>query len=178
MITRDGSVPTTPRPRGAQPQERTARELFERHLNLRPLRQRSRALVHCIFHADRTASLSVDLERGLFHCFGCGVHGGVRRFAELVGEIPLRSTAAPRVTTYETLRALVRDTALRQKWAEPGILELYELGDHLRYWRRFITDTRRAATETSVDRPRLALAARVELEAIELEHYLDRYVCL
>jgi hypothetical protein len=89
-----------------------------------------------------------------------------------------RSTAAPRVTTYETLRALVRDTALRQKWAEPGILELYELGDHLRYWRRFITDTRRAATETSVDRPRLALAARVELEAIELEHYLDRYVCL
>src|SRR5262249_484366 len=43
-------------------------------------------LVRCIFHAEQTPSLSIDTERGLFHCFGCGVGGGVRKFAELVGE--------------------------------------------------------------------------------------------
>jgi hypothetical protein len=62
-------------------------ELFERHLDLRPLRGRRRGVVHCIFQPrDRTPSLSVDLDARVFHCFGCGVKGGARRFAELVGE--------------------------------------------------------------------------------------------
>ena len=45
-----------------------------------------RGLVRCIFHDDSTESLSLDLERALFNCFGCGVGGGAKRFAELVGE--------------------------------------------------------------------------------------------
>jgi hypothetical protein len=28
----------------------------------------------------------VDLDAGVFHCFGCGEEGGLKRFAELVGE--------------------------------------------------------------------------------------------
>jgi hypothetical protein len=59
--------------------------LFERYLDL-ALRGRRRGLVRCIFHRDARASLSLDVDRKLFHCFGCGVKGGVRRFAELVGE--------------------------------------------------------------------------------------------
>ena len=59
--------------------------LFARHLDLARLRGRRRGYVRCIFHDDRTPSLSIDLDRGLFHCFGCGVGGGLRRFAELVG---------------------------------------------------------------------------------------------
>lgn len=45
-----------------------------------------RGRVACLFHQDTTPSLSIDTERGLFHCFGCGVGGGVRDFARLVGE--------------------------------------------------------------------------------------------
>ena len=67
-----------------------ARALFIRHLDLRRARG-GRGVVPCIFHKDRTPSLSVDVDRGLFNCFACGERGGVRRFAELVGE---RSAAA------------------------------------------------------------------------------------
>lgn len=49
--------------------------------------QREKGLAHCPFHGpERTPSLSIDAERCIFHCFGCGVGGGVRKFAELVGE--------------------------------------------------------------------------------------------
>lgn len=43
-------------------------------------------MVRCLFHPDKTPSMSIDTERGLFHCFGCGIGGGVRKFAELLGE--------------------------------------------------------------------------------------------
>jgi len=49
------------------------------------------ARIHCIFHDDRSASLSVDLDAGVFHCFGCGQQGGIKRFAALVGESPTPS---------------------------------------------------------------------------------------
>jgi hypothetical protein len=45
-----------------------------------------RSLVRCIFHPEKTPSLSIDTERGLFHCFGCGKGGGVKAFALAVGE--------------------------------------------------------------------------------------------
>jgi hypothetical protein len=61
-------------------------DLFARYLDLKPLKGRRRGLVRCIFHQDRTASLSVDLDALVWNCFGCGAQGGVARFAELVGE--------------------------------------------------------------------------------------------
>lgn len=57
--------------------------LLERHgIHL----TRPRGTVLCLFHQEKTPSLSIDTERGLFHCFGCGVGGGVKDFARLVGE--------------------------------------------------------------------------------------------
>ena len=42
------------------------------------LRQRGRKHVGlCPFHAEKTPSFTVDAEKGLFHCFGCGVGGDV-----------------------------------------------------------------------------------------------------
>ena len=70
----------------ASPSAPTAEELLITRLDVTPLRGRRRGLVRCIFHEDRRASLSVDLDREVFHCFGCGASGGVKRFAELVGE--------------------------------------------------------------------------------------------
>jgi hypothetical protein len=46
----------------------------------------SRFTVRCIFHPDGTPSLSINVERGLFYCFGCGVGGGIRDFSRAVGE--------------------------------------------------------------------------------------------
>jgi len=34
----------------------------------------------CPFHDDKTPSLSVDREKGLFNCFGCGESGDVFNF--------------------------------------------------------------------------------------------------
>jgi len=40
------------------------------------LRQRGRKHVGlCPFHSEKTPSFTVDAEKGLFHCFGCGVGG-------------------------------------------------------------------------------------------------------
>jgi DNA primase len=42
------------------------------------LRQRGRKHVGlCPFHAEKTPSFTVDSEKGLFHCFGCGIGGDV-----------------------------------------------------------------------------------------------------
>jgi len=36
----------------------------------------------CPFHQEKTASMSVDPARGLYHCFGCGRSGDVYRFVQ------------------------------------------------------------------------------------------------
>lgn len=37
----------------------------------------------CLFHDDKEPSLSVNLEKGVFKCFGCGEQGGVVKFIQL-----------------------------------------------------------------------------------------------
>lgn len=49
-----------------------ANALFAQHLDLAPLGARRRSVVCCRFYEDRTPSLSVDLDAGILHCFGCG----------------------------------------------------------------------------------------------------------
>src|SRR3970040_1837540 len=34
----------------------------------------------CPFHAEKTPSFTVNEEKGIFHCFGCGVGGNVFHF--------------------------------------------------------------------------------------------------
>ena len=42
------------------------------------LRQRGRKFVGlCPFHAEKTPSFTVDADKQLYHCFGCGVGGDV-----------------------------------------------------------------------------------------------------
>src|SRR5262245_16721298 len=55
----------------------------------------------CPFHHEKTPSLSIDLEKCVFHCFGCGAEGGVKRFAALVGE-PWGSTRSESRTAKNT----------------------------------------------------------------------------
>jgi len=49
------------------------------------LRRRGRTYFGlCPFHPERTPSLGVSREAGLFHCFGCGAGGDVIRFVERI----------------------------------------------------------------------------------------------
>ncbi|MBN2542339.1 DNA primase [bacterium] len=53
-------------------------EIVSRYTSLR--RRGSRLLGLCPFHAEKTPSFSVDPDRGLFYCFGCGKGGNIFTF--------------------------------------------------------------------------------------------------
>lgn len=54
-------------------------------------------LVHCPFHTDQTPSLSIDPDRNLAHCFGCGWSGNLERFKLDVREFNVADLIEARV---------------------------------------------------------------------------------
>jgi len=151
--------------------------LFAKYLDLSPLHGRGHGLVRCIFHQDPTASLSVDVERGLFHCFGCGAQGGLRRFADLVGE-PVSSPRprSPESPRQEAMRRAAQ-TARRQGeraavWAPWNLC-----ADFIRASLRLVDRVRTDVVVLGPDHPRtwpaLDLAAHVERRALRIGAELD-----
>src|SRR5262249_9655362 len=153
-----------------------------RHLNLAPLGGQARGLVACIFHEDRSPSLSVDLELGVFHCFGCGAQGGLQRFAELTGE-RTRDSKPParrghaRSSLLATARRraaqqVQRDVARAAEWAPWN-----DCADFIRSSRRVVDEARAVATTLGPDHPRvcrlLELAAEWERLVPAIEAELD-----
>ncbi len=65
----------------------------------------------CPFHNEKTPSFSVSPQRGVFHCFGCGVGGDVISFLMKIENIPfyeavkkladMSGVALPQVTEYD-----------------------------------------------------------------------------
>lgn len=161
-----------------------AEALFARHLDLAPLRGRRRGLVRCAFHPnDSRPSLSIDRDRGVFHCFACGVGGGLRRFAELVGErieAPLSRPARPHSPLSEA-RARVLAEARRQRVRLEAFRDLYAHADYLRPRHQAVAEVRRVGTVLG-DSERawhlFALAARVQAEALMVESELDELLPL
>lgn len=153
--------------------------VFGRHLDLAPLRGRRRGLVRCRFHTpDRRGSLSVDIDRGVFNCFGCGAHGGLVRFAELVGK---RTTgSAPRgahesplqQARRQILRIARAQDARRAEWRP-----LWHCSDRVRQCFTLARDARGWATRLGPEDPRtwslLEQAAAVEREGFAVEAELD-----
>jgi hypothetical protein len=52
-----------------------------------------RATGLCPFHKDKHPSLSIDLERGLWHCFTCDMGGDVIRFIETRDRLSFKEAA-------------------------------------------------------------------------------------
>ena len=50
------------------------------HYDLTPEKSGNQIKIHCPFHDDSTPSLSINLEKGIFKCFGCGAEGNVLDF--------------------------------------------------------------------------------------------------
>ena len=38
----------------------------------------------CPFHVEKTPSFTVDEEKSIFHCFGCGIGGNAANFKEMI----------------------------------------------------------------------------------------------
>ncbi len=77
--------------------------LISRKTDLRRVGSRWTGL--CPFHEERTPSFSVDPERGLYHCFGCGVGGDAIRLRDgdrAAGLPAARSSSWPRTTTWSS----------------------------------------------------------------------------
>ncbi|MBI2359978.1 MAG: DNA primase, partial [Deltaproteobacteria bacterium] len=53
-------------------------EVVSDHLTLKKTGRNYLGL--CPFHAEKTPSFTVNEEKGIFHCFGCGVGGNVFHF--------------------------------------------------------------------------------------------------
>src|SRR5574341_1258271 len=53
-------------------------EVISDHLTLKKMGRNHLGL--CPFHAEKTPSFTVNEEKGIFHCFGCGVGGNVFHF--------------------------------------------------------------------------------------------------
>lgn len=86
--------------------------LLEQHVHKLTIRG-ARATGLCPFHSEKTPSLSINIEKGVFHCFGCGAQGGVKRFAELVGE-PWPSSSLKRRERQQLAVTLHRREAEKQ----------------------------------------------------------------
>ncbi len=48
----------------------------------------------CPFHNEKTASFSVNEEKGFFHCFGCGEHGDIISFTMKINNIDFKEAIA------------------------------------------------------------------------------------
>jgi len=179
--THDRRARALPQPVGAQPAVVGAapRTLFDTHLDLTPLRGRREGLVRCPFHDDRTPSLSVDLDRGVFHCFGCGEGGGRHRFAALVGvshlpaDGPRPRESALQVARRDAWRRELRRLEEYREWIGP----LFEIADFIRRSTRAIRQAREVATLLGPNEPRvwrmLEHATEVEREALAVEAEVD-----
>lgn len=56
----------------------------------------SRYIGRCPFHQDDTPSLSIDPDKDVFYCHGCGAGGGYVAFAKMLGERVERIAFTPR----------------------------------------------------------------------------------
>ena len=58
---------------------------FIRYLNsigIQPKGHGKNIMIPCVFHGETEASLSIDTDQNLYHCFGCGASGNLFQFVE------------------------------------------------------------------------------------------------
>jgi DNA primase len=96
-------------------------QVVSEHLALKRVGRRYQGL--CPFHAEKTASFSVNPELGLYHCFGCGAGGDAIRFVREIEHLDF-ATAVERLAAKAgiTLRyddaAVSRDRQRRDRLVE------------------------------------------------------------
>jgi DNA primase len=90
-------------------------EVISPHVNLRKAGKRLTGL--CPFHQERSASFSVDPEKGLWYCFGCRAGGDVFRFVEMMERVEF-SEAVELLARRYNVRPLARAGGAQQQQRE------------------------------------------------------------
>jgi len=97
----------------------------------------------CPFHADKHPSLSVNEDRGLFHCFGCQAGGDVIRFVELIEKISFKEACERlQLATFKPRPRPHRDEAATiTRWAHDTSRKICDAlrGDKSRVVAEFLT---------------------------------------
>jgi len=134
------------------------KEVFTRYLDLSPLNGRRAGRVLCPFHAEKTPSLSVDLDGGVFHCFGCGEQGGIVDFTRKLME-----------------HGFIRAHAIgpRQPWTREPVQSYAEVQERIKAARRQVEALRKNAEDTPAGWARLASAADLERVVLAAEAEVD-----
>jgi putative DNA primase/helicase len=84
---------------------------------------RRNVLVNCPFHNDKTPSLSIDTESGLFYCHGCGAAGGsvYSLFRRMNQPMPENLTGR---TQRRPLRSIDRTAKLEAEWNQTHLISI------------------------------------------------------
>ncbi len=115
-------------------------EIVGAHVGLRRVGRNHVGL--CPFHAEKTASFTVNEDRGIFHCFGCGAGGNVFSFLTRLEGAPFREVVERLANRYGVVlpERGEEDPALRQR---EGLFRLNE--QVARFFQRYLWDATEAA---------------------------------
>jgi len=67
------------------------------HYNIKTVGSGGEVRALCPFHEERKPSLSVNLEKKVFHCFGCETKGNILEFVQMMEGETLRQPSAANV---------------------------------------------------------------------------------
>jgi DNA primase len=115
-------------------------EIVGAHVGLRRVGRNHIGL--CPFHSEKTPSFTVNDDRGIFHCFGCGVGGNVFSFLMRLEGTPFPEIVERLARQYgvELPERGEDDPALRQREA------LFRMNDQVaRFFHRYLWDSAEAA---------------------------------
>ena len=115
-------------------------EIVGAHVGLRRVGRNHVGL--CPFHAEKTPSLTVNDDRGIFHCFGCGAGGNVFSFLMRLEATPFPEIVERLARQYgvELPERGEDDPAVRQREA------FFRLNDQAaRFFQRYLWDSAEAA---------------------------------
>jgi DNA primase len=115
-------------------------EIVGAHVGLRRVGRNHIGL--CPFHSEKTPSFTVNEDRGIFHCFGCGAGGNVFSFLMRLEGTPFPEIVERLARQYgvELPERGEDDPALRQREA------LFRMNDQVaRFFHRYLWDSAEAA---------------------------------
>ena len=96
----------------------------------------------CPFHSERTPSFTVNEEKGIFHCFGCGAGGNVFNFLMRTGQMTFPEAVRAVAKRYQVALP-TRELSEEEKRRRSVKAKLYEVNETAaEYFHRILTSQR------------------------------------
>src|SRR5512139_2428814 len=96
----------------------------------------------CPFHSERTPSFTVNEEKGIFHCFGCGAGGNVFNFLMRTGQMSFPESVRTVAKRYNVVLP-TKELSEEEKRRRSLKSKLYEVNETAaEYFHRILTSQR------------------------------------